>query len=122
MKILGLLFVVASMFLAGCSAGDLRAFDDAMNNNYYPDQSDVKYVGDVRWETGVRNGSGYEKIKNTGDKYCKVRVTLEDGSKRTYRLDPHESLGTHHMSIYNQSKHMQTLCNVSSRVFSEPFK
>ena len=112
--------------LSGCSTGDLRAFNDAMSesNGYsvsYPDQSNTDRVGDIKWTTGVKNGSGFELIRNTGDDYCKVKVDYEDGSERTFNLDPGESTGRRYVSVYNQSENMSTLCNVTARVFSESF-
>lgn len=121
MRLIGVLFVFTNLLLVGCSTGDLRAFNDAMNNNYYPDQRDVKYVGDVRWETGVRNGSGYQKIKNTGGNYCKAKVIFEDGTSRVYRLEPHKSLSSMYVSLYNQTKRMHTMCHKDRRVFREKF-
>lgn len=119
--------LAALFILSACSSGDLRLFSDALNNSNgrnvtYPDQSDTEYVGDIKWVTGVRNGSGFQKITNTGRDYCKVKVTFENGNDRIYKLGPGESTGREHMSIYNQADYMNTLCNRTSRVYSEAFK
>lgn len=128
MKVLNFLALsgLVSVAVSGCTTGDLRAFNDAMSesNGYtvsYPDQSDTDYVGDLRWTTGVKNGSGFELIKNTGDDYCKVKVDYEDGSDRTFDLEPGESTGRRYVSVYNQSVNMNTLCNTTARVFNESF-
>ena len=114
------------VLLQGCSAGMLRAFNDAMTeqNGYtvtYPDQSDVTYVGEVRVTVGVRNGEGYYYAENTGEDYCKVRFTLEDNDYEYLFLDPYESSGSVYMSIYNQVDYIDTLCNTTSKVFNDPF-
>ena len=119
--------IVITLATTACSPGDLRAFNDAMSgsNGYevtYPDQSDTDYVGDIKWITGVRSGSGFQRIINTGDDYCKVKVTYEDGDYDIYNLDPDKSLGSRYVSIYNQAEHMNTLCNDTSRVFNETFE
>ncbi len=121
-----LLSIIPVMLVAGCSSGSLRAFNDAMSerNGYkvtYPDQSRTKYVGDVRFTTGVKSGSGFVSLKNTGDDYCKVQLTYEDGSNRVYNLDPGESTGRSYVSVYNQVDSARTLCNTTSRVFSSSF-
>lgn len=128
MKVLNFLALsgLVSVAVSGCTTGDLRAFNDAMSesNGYtvsYPDQSDTDYVGDLRWTTGVKNGSGFELIRNTGDDYCKVKVDYEDGSDRTFDLEPGESTGRRYVSVYNQSVNMNTLCNTTARVFNESF-
>lgn len=108
--------------MVGCSSGDMRMFNDSMAGDvYYPDQHDVEWVGDIKWTTGVKNESGFQTIYNSGDDYCKVRVTLEDDSIRVYRLDPGESTGKQYMSIYNQSEYLETICNSTSAVFNASF-
>ena len=114
------------LFLGGCSSGDLRSFNDAMSeqNGYtvsYPNQSDTDYVGDVRWISGVRNGSGFQSLKNTGEDYCKVKISFEDETTLTYNLDPGEYTGSMYMSFYTQSTYVNTLCNTTSRVFNASF-
>ena len=128
MKKLKILVVtgVTTLTAVSCSTGDLRAFNDAMSgsNGYtvtYPDQRDTEYVGDIKWTTGVKNNSGFEIIKNTGDDYCKIKVDYENGDDRIFRLDPGESTGSMYVSLYNQSEYMSTLCNTSSAVFDSSF-
>ena len=112
--------------MTACTTGDLRAFNDAMSGSNgqtvtYPDQSDTDYVGDIKLVTGVKNGSGFLSLKNTGDDYCKVKVDFEDGSNRIYSLDPGESTGRTYVSIYNQEDNINTMCHYSKRVFNESF-
>jgi hypothetical protein len=112
--------------IQGCTTGELRAFNDALASQngqqvYYPDQSDTEFVGDIKWTTGVWDGSGYQIIKNTGDDYCRVRVRLEDGSYEFYNLEPYEGTGDMYTSIYNQPDYMNIICNSTSRVFNTSF-
>ncbi|MGJ8647810.1 MAG: hypothetical protein ACSHXJ_13005 [Marinomonas colpomeniae] len=125
-KIHFIVTVLITQFLYGCSAGDLRSLNDSLSeqNGYqvtYPDQSDTDYTGDIRWTTGVKNGQGFQDIKNIGEDYCKVRVEYEDGNYDYFDLDPGEGSGSNYMSIYNQSVSMRTLCGSESSVFSESF-
>lgn len=124
-RLLGVIVPFAFVGLAACSSGELRAFNDAMASAngydvYYHDQSDVEWIGDIRWETGVRGGEGYSKIKNTGSDYCRVRLRFEDGSYKYYNLDPGESQSLW-VSLYNQDDYMNTLCNRTSAVYNESF-
>lgn len=125
-KIILAILVLSVQMIQGCSTGDLRMWNDAMSgaNGYevtYPDQSDTDYIDDIRWTTGVRNGQGFQKIKNTGNDYCKVRIEFEDGTYDYFHLAPGESSGSTYMSIYNQAEYIQTLCHSSRRVFNESF-
>jgi len=124
-KTLGLL-IISLTSIAGCSSGDVRAWNDAMaqTNGYtvhYPDQSDTTYVGDIKWTSGVYAGEGFMRIKNTSNDYCKVRIQLEDDSYKYYYLEPYEYIGDIYMSIYNQGAYMNTLCNSTRSVFNESF-
>ena len=112
--------------LNGCSSGELRSFNDAMDeaNGYtitYPNQSDVQYVGDVKWTVGIYNGSGYMDLKNTEDTYCKIKITFEDDSTRVYRLKAYESRNDIYMSIYNQAEYANSLCHEDIRVYDQAF-
>lgn len=124
-KTLGLL-IISLTSIAGCSSGDLRAWNDAMAetngyNVYYPDQSDNTYVGDIKWTSGVYAGEGFMRIKNTGNNYCKVRIQLEDDTYKYYNVEPYEYIGDIYMGIYNQGAYMNTLCNSTRSVFNESF-
>lgn len=124
LKLIGLAACCAT--LVGCNAGEMRMWNDALSaaNGYtttYPDQSQVEYVGDIRWESGVSYGEGYLKIKNTGNNYCRVRIKFEDGTYDYWNVDPGESYSSY-VSLYNQDRNMQTLCNTTRAVYSEPFE
>ena len=126
MKQLKIVVVLGTVVTLGaCSSGDLRMWNDAMASAngydvYYQDSSDVEYVGDVRWESGVSGGDGYLKIKNTGSKYCRVRIKFEDNSYDYYNLSPGDSRSAY-VSVYNQDTYMDTICNRTRDVFNESF-
>jgi len=121
-----LIAIVSFVGLNGCSTGDYRLVNDALSGSNgkqvtYPNQSETDYVGDIRVVTGMRNGSYFNRYKNTGKDYCKVRVKLENGSNRTLRLEPGENRSGNYGSVYNQIESVQTMCNEDRRVFSAPF-
>lgn len=125
-KVYATLGAIGSLFaLSACNAGDMRMWNDALAATngydvYYPNQSNTKYVGDIRWETGVYNGEGYMEIENESRKYCRVRVLMENGDYKYYNMDPWEYEEVY-VSIYNQADGMETICNTTSAVFQSSF-
>ncbi len=114
------------LFMLGCTSGELRQLNDVLSeqNGYsvsYPDQSSTDYVGDIKWVSGVRNGEGFQYFDNTGDNYCRVKVTFEDESYRIFNLEPYESTSQLYMSVYNQAEGIDTICNTTSAVFRASF-
>ncbi len=112
--------------IAACSSGDIRAMNDALskqngNNVSYPDQSDTTYVGDIKWVSGVRGGSGFQKITNNSDDYCKIRVKFEDGSYKYFKLAPGQGTGSMYVSLYNQGDYMRSICSSDRSVYDESF-
>lgn len=118
---------VLFILITGCTTGDLRLFGDSLaasngNTVTYPDQQDTTYLGDIRWTTGVKNGNYFQVIKNTGDKYIKVRITYENNDYSYHNLKPYESTGTiYRGGIYNVATYMSTLSHSKSDVFNESF-
>lgn len=121
------ILTISASFLFGCSSGDLRAFNDAMTEMdghtvTYPDQSDVEWLDDIKWINGIKNGSAYTKVDNTGYDYCRVRLTFENDNTRIFNLAPKKSSGRVTVGIYNQAVYIETLCNTTSDVFNSQFK
>ena len=107
--------------LGGCSTGDLRMLNDAMAaaNGYeveYPNQRDCRDAGDLRICTGVEYGSGFYEVRNRTSDYCKGYATLEDGSKRWFRLDPYAT-SNQSISVYNWEDETNWICDPSRDVF-----
>jgi len=112
--------------MLGCTSGELRQLNDVLseqngNSVSYPNQSSTDYVGDIKWVSGVRNGEGFQYFDNTGDNYCRVKVTFENGNYRIYNLEPYETTRHLEMSIYNQAEGIETICNTTSAVFKASF-
>ena len=125
-SIFKLVTLLLFLCLQGCTAGDMRAFNDALatangQSFYYPNNSETNYVGDVEWTTGVWNNEGYQIIDNTSDEYCKVRVKYENDSYDFFYMAPYESTDEVYTSIYNWPVEMETICGSSRDVFSYSF-
>ncbi|MAK60029.1 MAG: hypothetical protein CMK09_03525 [Ponticaulis sp.] len=122
----GAVLVLGALTVAGCSTGELRAFNDAlaMQNGYnvtYRDQSDTKWIGDIKWTSAVQSGSYYTTAYNDGNEYCRVKIDFENDTSKTYNLDPGESTGRIYTSVYNQADYMNTLCGNSREAYNESF-
>lgn len=125
-RLVGVVSISLYFGLTGCSSGDLRMLSDglAAANGYqvtYPDQSDVEYVGDIRWTTGIRYGNGFMKVDNMGGEYCKVRIDFEGGSSDYYYLDPYEKSGDVSISVYDQPDYLDMYCHSTDVVFQKEF-
>lgn len=121
-----LLIVVLVSTLQACSLGHLRAVRDAMAEQngeevYYPNQSDSSYTGDVKFIRGVWNDYAYFSLDNTGDEYCRARVTHEDGTEKYYNLRPYEDTGDMDASLYNLPYGIYARCGNGSQVFDSYF-
>ncbi len=121
-----IMFVLVCVLLQACSAGDMRAWSDALAEQNgqevtYPDQQYVDYVGDIKVITGVKNGRGFLKLINTSDSYCRVMATFEDGNKRYFNLNPNQSTHSVATQIYNQVDSVNTSCGNYEGVFNEMF-
>lgn len=121
-KLIGALLILLSM--TGCSAGDWRAFDDALyahggGDPTYENYTDVEYYGDIKWTAGVKNNSAFQILENTGYEYYKVKITFEDGTTRTFNLEPGESTGRMTVSKYNLWDAIQYRSDTTGDVFKE---
>lgn len=115
MKKYTLIVAIAAILLSGCSSKDMRIFDHAVNDKYYPDSDDKMKVGPVYFYDRVRNERASYKLKNSSsEQYCRVRVMDEDGSyKLFYFLEPREVTSWRNYSVYSLLD-VNTICGSNS--------
>lgn len=87
----------------------------------YPDHRTVHYCGEVQMITGIEEDQGFQHLINTGEEYCKVRVTYENEDHNDINLTPSANLGKKPMSIINQVNTIETKCHSNNRVFITSF-
>lgn len=108
------LMFLTTTIITGCSAGMIRAFNDALGSANgetasYQNSYDYEYVGGVKWEHGVKNNYWYDKFYNGNETECRVFLTYENGEESTIYLDPGER-DSRTSSVYNISENVKVQC------------
>lgn len=99
---------------AACHNGNVRALNDTLDqlNGYsvtYPDQQNTQYISDVEWTQGVKSGSGFHSMRNTGDELCFITIIYENDETEEVQLGAGKSLFRWH-DLYNQPNNVSASC------------